>query len=51
MVFQKYILYFILLLTPVTLFSQKLGFSELLRDAPQKKIPFTVENNAKNIDF
>ncbi|HZH86495.1 MAG TPA: S8/S53 family peptidase [Brumimicrobium sp.] len=51
MVFQKYILYLILTLTPFTLFSQKLGFSELLRDSPDTKTPFTIENNAKNIDF
>lgn len=51
MAFQKYILYIILLFTPFTLFSQKLGFSKLLKEAPETKMPFTVENNAKNLDF
>ena len=51
MAFQKYILYLILLFTHFTLFSQKLGFSKLLTEAPETKMPFTVENNAKNLEF
>ncbi len=51
MVFQKYILYLILLLSPCTLFSQKLGFNKLIKEAPGTIMPFSLENNTKNINF
>src|SRR5690554_2494722 len=51
MAFQKYTLYFILILTPLNLFSQKLGFSELIKESPDTKTAFSIENNEKNLKF
>lgn len=49
--FQKEVFYLLLLFFPTFLFSQKLGFNELLQESPEIKIPFTVENNTQNLRF
>lgn len=49
--FQKYLFYLLFLFLPISLFSQKLGFNHLLKESPEVKMPFTVENNAQNLRF
>nr|WP_299207707.1 S8/S53 family peptidase [uncultured Brumimicrobium sp.] len=38
-------------MSPCTLFSQKLGFNKLIKEAPGTIMPFSLENNTKNINF
>ncbi len=49
--FQKKVFCLLLLFLPTSLFAQKLGFSKLLKESPEIKMPFTVENNNQNLQF
>jgi subtilisin family serine protease len=51
MVFQKFIFCILLFCTPFTLYSQKLGFKEVVEKHPEIKIPFSLQNNAANKAF
>lgn len=51
MAFQKYIFYAIILFSPLTLISQKLGFNKILTETPSLQVPFSIENNEKNLNY
>ncbi len=51
MVFQKSLFCLLLLCSPFTILSQKLGFKEVLEKNPEAKFPFTLQNNAANRAF
>ncbi|PKR81807.1 hypothetical protein CW751_00255 [Brumimicrobium salinarum] len=48
MVFQKYIIYLTLILTPFNFFAQKFGFDQLLSQKEMISVPFSIQNTEKN---